>query len=263
MKKLLVLTSALLVLGASIASAQGINLAWRNCIAVTAGTTSALANVNYACDGTGLPNSNQGRGVMSFVAPSNLVQFVGVQMVVDIQTDQPTLPDYWRLGVGECREGSFVFPASLTGVGNTTTCRNPWAGGNTGGGFQYTSGFEGDPARARVLFAFARDTDVPLTAGVQYIAGVFTIDTFKDFDDGSIGTGQCDGCAAPACLVLNQVELYQVAGQLPPQQDIYYLNTAGTRQYVTWQGGAVGGTGCPAETPAKTKTWGAVKSLYR
>ena len=258
MKKLLVLTSALLVLSASIAAAQGINLAWRNCISVTTGTQSALANVNYACDAAGTGTS--GRGVMSFIAPSNLVQFVGVQMVVDIQTDQATLPDYWRLGVGECREGSFVFPASLSGVGNTGSCRNPWAGGNTGGGFQYTSGFEGNPDRARVLFAFARDTDVPLTGGLQYLAGVFTIDTNKDID---VGEGECTGCAAPACLVLNQVELYQVAGQTPPQQDIYYLNTVGTRQHVTWQGGAIPGSGCPAETPAKNKTWGSVKALYR
>jgi len=256
MKKLLVLTSALLVLGASIASAQGINLAWRNCIAVTAGATSAQANVANACDGGGLVY----KGVMSFVAPSALVQFVGVQMVVDLQTDQPTLPDFWRMGVGECREGSFVFPASLSGIGNTTTCRNPWAGGNTGGGYQYTSGFEGDPARARVLFAFARDTDVQLAAGQQYVAGVFTVDTFKDID---AGDGECVGCLSPACIVLNQVELYQVAGQTLPQQDIYYLNTAGTRQYVTWQGGAIPGTGCPAETPAKNKTWGSVKALYR
>ena len=262
MKKLLVLSCALLVLSASIAAAQGINLAWRNCIAVTAGTTAALANVNYACDGTGLANANQGRGVMSFISPAAINQFVGMQAVLDIQTDQPVLPDYWRLGVGECREGSFVFPASLTGVGNTTTCRNPWAGGSTGGGFQYNSGFE-SPARARVQFAFARDTEVALLNGQQYIAGVFTLDTFKDFDDGTIGTGQCDGCLSPGCLVLNQVELFQVAGQTPPQQDIYILNTQATRRYVTWQGGAIPGSGCPGGTPTKNATWGSVKSLYR
>lgn len=261
MKKLLVLTSALLVLGASAASAQ-INLAWRNCHAVTAGTTSALQNVSYACDGNGLPNSNQQRGVMSFLAPPNVTQFVGTQMVLDIQTDQASLPDYWRLGLGECRDGSFAFPVSLSGVGNTTTCRNPWAGGGLGGGFQYTSEFE-SPARARVLMAFARDTEVPLIANQQYIAGMFTIDTIKDFDDGSIGTGQCDGCAAPACLVLNEVDVLQTAGQTPPAQDIYVLTAQATRRWVTWQGGAVPGGGCPGATPSKSATWGSVKALYR
>jgi len=234
MKKLLVLTGALLVLGASVASAQ-INLAWRNCIAITSGATAQLADITYACDGTGLPNSNQQRGVMSFLAPANVTQFVGTQMVMDVQTSQATLPDYWRLGLGECRDGSFAFPVSLSGVGNTTTCRNPWAGGGLGGGFQYTSGF-GSPARARVLMAFARDTEVPLTQGQQYIAGMFTIDTVKDFDDGSIGTGQCDGCSVPACLVLNEVDVLQTAGQTPPAQDIYILTAQATRQYITWQG---------------------------
>jgi len=262
MKKLLVLTSALLVLSASIAAAQGINLAWRNCIAITTGTTAQLANVNYLCDGTGLPNSNQGRGVLSFTSPANLVQFVGMQAVLDFQTASPSLPDYWRMGVGDCRDGSFSFPVSLSGVGNTTTCRNPWAGGGLGGGYQYNSGL-GGPGRAHVQLAFARDTDVPLTQGQMYIAGMFTIDTIKDFDDGTIGTGQCDGCSVPACLVVNEIQLLQVGGQTPPQQDIYVLNTAGTRQFVTWQGGAVGGSGCPAATPTRNKTWGSVKASYR
>lgn len=251
MKKLLVLTSALLVLSASIAAAQGVNLAWRNCIAVTTGT-SAQQNVSNACDAGGLLY----KGVMSFVAPAALAQFVGIQAVLDIQTAQPNLPDFWRMGLGECRDGSFIFPASMTGIGNTTTCRNPWAGGATGGGAQYNSGF-GSPARARVLFAFARDTDVPLINGQQYIAGVFNIDTFNDQPT------ECAGCLEPACLVLNQVELYQVAGQILPQQDIYILNTQATRRYVTWQGGAVSGAGCPGATPTKSATWGAVKSLYR
>lgn len=260
MKKLLALTGTLLVITASVAAAQGINLAWRNCIAVTAGTTSALQNVSYACDGTGLPNSNQGRGVVSFVNPNALGNFVGTQFYISLVSDTPTLPDYWRLGVGECREGSFVFPASMTGVGNTTTCRNPWAGGNTGGGYQYDTGFP-SPDRARIQFAFARDTETSLAAGQQYIAGVFTLDTFKDFDDGSIGTGQCDGCAQPVCLVLTRVELYQTVGS--PGGDIIVLNTPGTRNWITWQTGAVPGGGCPAATPTKSATWGQVKATYR
>jgi hypothetical protein len=255
MKKLLVLAGAVMVLGASAASAQTINLAWNNCITLA----TQAANKSYLCDGSAPAPF---KGVMSFAAPAALAHFVGIQAVLDIQTADPTLPDYWRMGLGECRDGSFIFPASLTGIGNTASCKNPWAGGATGGGAQYTSQY-GSPARARVLFAFARDTDVQLINGAQYLAGVFTIDTFKDFDDGTIGTGQCDGCLVPACLVLNQVELYQVAGQTPPQQDIYFLNTAGTRQYVTWQGGAVGGSGCPAATPTRKATWGSVKSLYR
>src|SRR5436190_23218988 len=80
MKKLLVLTSALLVLGASVASAQ-INLAWRNCIAVTAGGTSAQQNVTPLCDGS--QNGIPFKGVLSFIAPANTAQFVGCDALLD------------------------------------------------------------------------------------------------------------------------------------------------------------------------------------
>jgi hypothetical protein len=254
MKKLLVLTSALLVLSASIATAQ-INLAWRNCITVVSGVLPQ-ANFNYACDAS-FPAPF--RGVLSFAAPTNLAQFVGMQAVIDIQTDQPVLPEYWRMGLGECRDQSFSFPVSLSGIGNTTTCRNPWAGGGLGGGYQYNSGVS-NQARARVQFAFARDTDVPLVEGQQYVAGMFSIDTNRDLD---IGDGECAGCLAPACLVLNEMQLLQVGGQTPPQQDIYVLTTPGISNWVTWQGGAVPGGGCPGSTPTKNSTWGSVKALYR
>jgi hypothetical protein len=255
MKKLLVLTGALLVMSASIASAQ-INLAWRNCIAITAGGASALQNVNYACDGSlnGVPF----KGVLSFIAPANTAHFVGADALLDVQTADPTLPDFWQLGLGECRDGNFSYPASLTGIGNTGSCRNPFAGGGTGGGFQYD--VQPGGVRARVQLAFARADEFALVAGAQYIAGMFTLDTFKDVD---LGDGECAGCAVPACLVLNQINVLQTAGQTPPSQDQNVLTAAATRQYITWQGGAVGGAGCPAETPTKNKTWGSVKSLYR
>ena len=255
MKKLLVLTSALLVLGASVASAQ-INLAWRNCISVTTGTQSAQQNIAYACDGSAAAPF---RGVVSFIAPANTNQFVGDDSFVDIQTADPSLPDFWRLGVGECRDGSFSYPVSLSGIGNTGSCRNPFAGANTGGGFQYTSGF-GGPGRARIQLAFARDTEFPLVAGAQYLGGMFTLDLIKDSDQGD---GVCEGCAVPACLVLNQVNILQSAGQQPPSQDINILTAQATRQWVTWQGGAVPGGGCPGATPSRSSTWGSVKSLYR
>jgi len=255
MKKLLVLTGALLVLGASVASAQ-INFAWRNCIAITAGAQSAQQNITYACDGSAAAPF---KGVISFIAPQFVSHFVACDAILDIQTANATLPDFWRLGVGECRDGSFSYPVSLSGIGNTGSCRNPYAGANAGGGFQYSSGVTG-PSRARVQLTEARDTEFALVAGAQYIAGMFTMDLIKDTD---LGDGVCDGCLVPACLVVNQINVLQSAGQIPPSLDQNTLTTAATRQFVTWQGGAVGGSGCPAETPTKNKTWGSVKALYR
>ena len=35
------------------------------------------------------------------------------------------------------------------------------------------------------------------------------------------------------------------------------------KTYITWQGGAIGGNGCPTQVPVKRTSWGQVKSLYR
>jgi len=251
---------ALLAFSAALAHAQGgVNLAWNNCL----GVGTATDNINYACDGS--RNGVPFKGVFSFTSPATMDFFVGIQGVLDFRTDQATLPDWWKLGVGDCRDGNFFYPGSFTGVGNTT-CTNPWAGANNGGGFAYYYQNKGnDPLTptpwvgyGRIKIAFARDTEKHLDSGAQYLAGVFTLDTNGDID---VGSGVCAGCALPACLVMNQIELYQVS--LSPPQDVFVISNAATRQYITWQGGNVGGTGCPLEVPSRNVTWGSIKALYR
>jgi hypothetical protein len=261
MKKLVLLSTASLLLCASLAQAQ-INLAWNNCI--TQGT--AAVDKAYACDGS--LNGTPIKGVLSFVAPTNIDHFVGIQAVVDVRASTlSALPDWWKLGVGECRDANFGFPIPLTGIGTGTTgaCRNPWAGGQTGGGFQFLTEVKGQPSVAnpgwgRLLLAFARVDETALIAGQQYFAAVFSLDTFNDIDSGA---GVCAGCALPACLVANQLELFQVAGQIPPQQDLYILTAPDVRNFITWNGGAIGGTGCPLSVPARNVTWGSIKAIYR
>jgi len=247
MKKLLLLTSALLVLGVSIASAQ-INISWKSCT----GVGLAAVNQSYACDGSlvGAPF----KGVFSFVSPASMTHFVGIQAVMDIQTDLATLPDFWRAGNGECRQGAFVYPSGFVGAGTGAACVNVWDAA-IGGGYDWTSGTQ----KARVKFVFADANEKSLTSGTQYIAGVFTLDPYGDTD---IGDGHvCAGCSNPACLVMNELSLYQTVGS--PGGDVFTLTTPATRQHITWQGGAVGGSGCPAATPTQNKTWGSVKALYR
>lgn len=246
MKKLVLLSSALLVLTASAASAQ-MNLSWNNCI----GVGTAAMNKNYICDGSanGFPH----KAVMSFKNPVAMAHFVGIQAVIDIQTTAPVLPDFWRRGVGECAEGDVIFPGSLSGLGNAS-CQNPWAGANSGGGYDYTSGF-GGAGRARIRVVFARDTEFSTTYGTHYLAGSVELDTNKDVDS---GFGECTGCQVPACLVLNSVELFQTAGSLPV--DEYHISTVDQRNWITWQGGD---PSCVAATPAQNRTWGSVKALYR
>jgi opacity protein-like surface antigen len=244
MKKLLLLSSALLVLTASAASAQ-VNLSWNNCI----GVGTAAMNMNYACDGSGAIH----KAVMSWKNPVGMAEFVGIQAVVDIQTSSPVLPDFWRRGSLECAEGNVDFPASLSGIGGAGVCNNVWAGGLTGGGYEYQSGF-GGPGRARVRLAFSRDTPVATAYGANYLAGVINMLTTKDIDT---GLGVCDGCQIPGCLVLNSVELFAVAGA--PVEE-YTMHLPDQRNWITWQGGD---PSCVGATPTHNRTWGSVKSLYR
>jgi len=255
-----------LIAVANTAHAQGgINLAWNDCIT----QPESWMIMNYACDGS--RTGNPLRLIASFVAPDNLSQFYGIQMVLDVDRQFGTpspglarssgitpLPDWWRLGVGECREGNLAFPASLTGIGTGTTgaCHNPWAGAFTGGYYQYTSSYNGDPTRARLLTELFRDTPTTLTSGQHYLSGAITLDTGTDLP--SEGYPQCVGCCDFMVIHLQQVELYQVAGQAWPQPDIYILSTPDIRQYVTWQE-----AGPCQQTPARRTSWGRIKTTYR
>src|SRR5258708_17174827 len=86
MKKAITLTVALLSLSASLALAQGINLYVGDCSA--GATTFALTN---ACTTN---TGSVGAIVGSCVLPSSVPDFVGAAAIVDIQTDQATIPNW-------------------------------------------------------------------------------------------------------------------------------------------------------------------------
>jgi hypothetical protein len=80
------------------------------------------------------------------------------------------------------------------------------------------------------------------------------------------GLGACGGCEVGACILLNSIKL----NQAPPNNG-YYISTPAQRQFVTWQcpGEVVitdhGGTFCNLDcpTPARARTWGQIKQLFR
>lgn len=117
----------------------------------------------------------------------------------------------------------------------------------------YAVGY-GGPDRARLVLIIAAPTSqVPFEAGVEYYAFRLLLS-----QENSVGAGACGGCDAPVCIVMNQLTIGQPAGM-----GDYVLQSAADRNYVTWQGGDIGGAGCPIATPARNRTWGAIKSLYR
>lgn len=233
-----------------------IDLAWNNCLGV--GTHGA--NKNYVCDGS--LEGQSLKAVASFIAPPGITAFRAVQAVVSIHSVFDVPPDWWRLGSGECRSGSLVFPGSLSGVGNVT-CKNPWLGaGWTAGSYEFLSEALWITTHAQLVMVQHRDTSVPLTAGSHYIACAFDLIVNRDDQGGDF----CAGCDAPACLILQRITLYQEPGALPAAVP---LELAATRQYITWQGGAIGwpcqpmGGWPPYPTDSRRSTWGSIKTTYR
>jgi hypothetical protein len=96
---------------------------------------------------------------------------------------------------------------------------------------------------------------------VEYYVGSGAFDTNHAVaDPGPPAVAFCAGCQIPACIVFQYIKVAQPAGT--PNGDALLTNE-NIRRYMTWQGGAIGGLGCPAQTPTRKATWGQVKSLYR
>jgi hypothetical protein len=247
---------ACLLFAATVAQAQtGVNLAWNNCIT----QSNAAGDKAYACDGT--TNSAPFKIVFSFFAPVALPEFVGIEALVDVHTAEPTLPDWWKFADGECRAGVITFPGSLTliGTGATGACQNPWLNAGSGGGYRWFSNSDGDtalPGNGRLRVVMARDASVPasLTANQQYVGGVILLDSAKDID---AGDGTCSGCSVPACIVLNEVQLFQNIGATGG--DTHVLTTTATRAYITWQGGQ----GASCEPVPRRMVWNSIKAVSR
>jgi hypothetical protein len=256
MRKLLLLSTALFVAStSSLAHAQtGMNLSWNNCIT----QSNAAEDKAYACDGSA--NGTPFKIVFSFFTPVALSQFVGIQATVEVHTTSETLSDWWRLGVGECREGNLGFPGSMSGIGTGTTgaCRGPWVGGNVGGGMMWLSGSDTSDVptgQGRVVLAYARDNEQSLNTGQQYVGGVMTLDTYNDTEG---EYPECSGCSEPICIVLTEIQLFQTPGAAGG--DIQTITEAETRRAVTWQGGVAS---CPGASESRHVMWGSIRAVYR
>lgn len=220
---------------------SGINLSWDDCGAF--GSESKT----FACD----TNAGSVAMVGSFAAtlPPG-VMAAAWEMILDLQSAGTVLPDWWMFaGAGSCRtsalQASFDFTSGLASCGD-------YFGGVTIGGISYQAGF-GAANRARVQLVTldpAGGTAVqPPVPGVEYYMFKLTI-----LFDKTVGSGSCEGCGEGVCIVLNEVRFVDLS-----QNDVI-LTAPLLRNHVTWQGGI---PDCPAATPVRNRTWGAVKSLYR
>ena len=248
MKRLLLLSGALLVLGASAASAApGLNLAW--------GSGCWLENpVNaktFAC------NTNTGNAQMtgSYTPTASQPAFVGVECVLDFQVDGVTVPDWWTFfEAGTCRQTSLSTSADFSGAPQTS-CTDQWFGLGAGGIAAYQTAASpihdervNTPGWARLKVAYALADPSPLTGGTEYYGFRATMNYAK-----TVGSPSCAGCTTPVTIVLNEIKSAENTGPFErvTDQDI--------NRCLTWGASTVA---CAA-VPARNTSWGQVKSLYR
>jgi len=238
MKKLLLITAALAICASSaFAATPGVNLIWGKC------STLAAGGQNFAnpCDGLG-----GGLKVLQgdFRAANAINDFAACDGVIDIGFSTNT-PDFWKLASGGCNAGAM---ATTTPGIVAVVCPTSLYDASTFGSLVYENP---TPSRLRV-----RVTQVNGGAPSAVIAGQMYpgVALSMDMDAGAA----CAGCADPACLVLNNIT---VSGFITTE--VESISATDVRNFTTYNGGAVGGAGCPAATPSHNSTWGQVKSLYR
>ena len=236
----LLATAACLALASTAQAAGGLNLSWSDC------STFGTMQRNFACASNTAPAHIMYGSAITGV---DMGQLNGQASVLDLQTNQAALSNWWQLGAGGCRAGlisaGFDFTANVN-------CLDPWAG-QAAGGINYTAGFGGaNKARIRTVCAIPGSTSISGTD--EYYFFKVTILNGK-----TTGNGSCAGCTDGACVVFNSIEVTQPLGV-----GDYKISNPLNRNWVQFQGGATGVSGgCPAATPTRNKTWGSVKSIYR
>lgn len=244
--KLLVLLTLLCLARPALAAGE-LYLTWNDC----ALAASAAHDRGSACA------SSVGSQTLycAFRMPFPADSVLGVDLVLDLQHEDPTLPAWWDFSPSGCRAGklqaSFDFSVN-------TSCTEFWFNEEAGALQGYFLGQpRGGPSQARIKIGAA----VLPTAGYRALNATDMYYAVKLTISNALTTGvpQCDGCLGPACLVLNSIAVRRQPGA--PGGDILIDSPgAGDANRATWQGGSA--SSCQA-VPARRVTWGRIKGLYR
>ncbi|HTR97840.1 MAG TPA: hypothetical protein VMH61_08060 [Candidatus Acidoferrales bacterium] len=239
-----------------------LNMAWTNC-SVDAGTSDKA----FAC------NTNNGSAtlVLSFTAPTAppIDSLSGAEAYVDLISASSPLSQWWSMfNSGTCRQSALTGNATIPG--SAANCFDAWnAQAGVAGVAAYTIGALSNDAVAGNLPGvnsgnIAQVACIDIGAAVppsqlQQLQGgqEYFVFNVKVAYTGTVG-GACAGCSDPVCLSFSHLRISQPVGI-----GDWWITTPGPSQTgmnVTWQGGA--GANCSA-VPTKTKTWGALKSMYR
>ncbi len=250
MRKYLLACVLLLLLDASLARAAGVNLRWNDCYG---GGSGGAQNNAFAC----LSNDGTHTLVGSFNLDANITQVRRCDAVVDLASASGTLPAWWAFK----NSGTCGVLAANGVFGAYTGCED-WSAGTASGALtSYATGARG-PNTARLLVSVSVDpVDLQeLVSGQEYFSFNVTLNNV-----GTTGAGACAGCVTPVCIVLNSLQVVRQDGSIG--RTLTLPGNSTDSNYVTWQGGGVpivgSASGCPAATPVRNASWGAVKRMYR
>ena len=245
-------TAAAMLLGTASASAAGFDLGWNDC---PGGPTYDFTRT-FACD----TNLGVNTLVVSYVAPANVLAVSANEVVIDMQTESSPFSPWWSLRTSApagCRPSSMTQSPDFTA--GPFTCYDYWQGGASAGvSMDFPSG-----NRTKIKALAAVPAGSPLITSVPEGTPVYTI-KINISNTRTVGLGACAGCTEEACLVLNTIRLNQPVG--PPADGISItLTNPATAQHVTWQGWSTTDPvqQCPLVTPARSRTWGSIKAIYR
>jgi len=248
MRSVTVLLLAGMLTAAPAASAtEGLYLTWNDCALGAA----ASHDVTNSCD------SDLGQKTLycAFVVPALVDSVLGVQIVVDLQHSEASLPDWWRFDAAGCRAGELRADFDFTSQSGCSDAFQGLAGGGLLG--YYPTEPRGGANQARILVAASRLSDygyMRFDPEVMYYGARLTISNV-----GTVASPTCAGCSGSACLVLNSVLIQRQPGAAGG--DVFIGQPGpGDANFATWQGGS--SAGCVA-VPVRALTWGRVKSLYR
>ncbi len=243
-------------------AATGLHLSWDHCAA-----DGRVSNKAFACD----TNAGSELLVLSFDPPEAKDGVNGFEITVHIRSSSSSLPEWWRFTAGTCRVTGMSYDLSPVVAG---TCAYSLSANAAGGIAAFQPDWFG-PGSLRILAisAVPQADQFSVTPGQEYFAFALVLRKIR-----TVGAGACGGCATPVCIGFGKL---RITGQVIDTDINMYagnVGLGGTDATVTWQGAFVHGylsvfertsdyvdMACDPDNsvPARTSTWGAVKSLYR
>lgn len=249
MKKVLLLTSVLLALTATVALAGGVNLNWgKYCYSDLPSATT----MTFGCTTNSTITGGPWFMTTSFAIDQTLPDFVGIEQTLEGMSSLPALPDWWKVGAtGDCRAGKSLYTSKI-GSSAGDFCFD-WT---ANAGFDvYNYVWDSNRAHITALTAIDASTPFAIQAGQEYLGGQIEFDNGK-----TVGTGSCTGCSAPMTWSFTRIFVCTLP---PPGTNLRVLEdlpVANGNQCVFWQNTTVP---CVDPLPARSTSWGQVKSLYR